>query len=77
MALRDRLDARKPADDGSETSRIDGLSVVANRPSQPGPSAVRQTSDAKTNIPEPTTLAMWGVAGWGLIRRVRRRAHTR
>jgi pilus assembly protein CpaF len=73
MALRDRLDARKPSEDGSDTSRIDGLSVVANRPSEPGPSAVRPTSDAKTSIPEPTTLAITKAAIHGLL--VERHAH--
>ena len=73
MALKDRLEARKHSDDVTDTSRIDGLSVVANRPAEPGPPPGRETNDSRMYIPEPTSLAISKTAIHNLL--VERHAH--
>ncbi|HEY8803261.1 MAG TPA: CpaF family protein [Candidatus Dormibacteraeota bacterium] len=77
MALRDRLDARKLSEDAPITSRKDGLSLIENAPSTPGPLAVpRAQADAeiaKVPSPEPTSFTATKAAIHTLL--VERHAH--
>jgi len=59
IGAEDRLEARKHSDEVTDTSRTDGLSVVANRPRGAWTTPGRQTNDSKMYNPrKPTSLAI-------------------